>query len=106
MASYTVGSTVTLECVVDPVITNTCITPLYSWQCDISCFADGMTTPKITRCLTHNDSGVINCSVTIDGNEYISENIFDLQLTQGIKVYVICIQLCVYNSLTLGVEPL
>ena len=95
MASYTVGRTVKLECVVDPVITNTSITPMYSWQCDTGCFADGMTTPTITLCLTKSDSGVINCSVTIDDDEYMSGNKFDLQVTEGIKVYVICIHLCV-----------
>ena len=91
MASYTAGSTVTLECVVDPVITGTGITPMYSWQCDTSCFANGTTTPMITRQLTDIDSGVINCSVTIDGIMYVSNITFDLQVSQGIKVYVICI---------------
>ena len=90
MASYTVGNTVTLECVVDPVITDTSITPMYSWQCDTGCFADGMTTPTITRQLTDMDSGVIECSVTIDGDEYMSD-IFNLQVPQGIKLYVIYI---------------
>ena len=88
MASYTVGSTVTLACVVDPVITSTRITPMYSWQCDTSCFADGMTTPTITRQLTDMDSGLIECSVTINGDEYMSD-MFDLQVSQGIKMYVI-----------------
>ena len=91
MASYTVGSTVTLECVVDPVIINTSITPMYSWQCDTGCFADGITTPTITQQLTGMDNGVINCSVTIDGVMYMSNITFDLQVSQGIKVYVICI---------------
>ena len=35
------------------------------------------------------DSGVIECSVTIDGDEYMSDNVFDLQVSQGIKVYVV-----------------
>ena len=83
--SYTVGSNVTLECVIDPVITNTSITLIYLWQCDTGCFANGTTTSTITRRLAHNDSGVIDCSVTIDGDEYISDDIFDLQLTQGTK---------------------
>ena len=76
---------------VDPVITNTSITPMYSWQCDTSCFADGMTTPTITQQLTDMDSGLIDCSVTIDGDEYMSDITFDLQVSQGIKLYVICI---------------
>ena len=76
---------------VDPVITNTSITPMYSWQCDTGCFADGMTTPTITQRLTDMDSGVIECSVTIDDDEYMSDIIFDLQVTKGIKVHIICI---------------
>ena len=83
MAFYTIGSTVELECVVDPVITNTSITPIYSWQCDTGCFADGMTTPIITQRLADNDSGVINCSVTIDDDEYMSDIFFYLQVTEG-----------------------
>ena len=91
LASYTVGSNVTLECVTDPVITGTGITAMYIWQCDTGCFADGMTTPTITQQLTDMDSGLIDCSVTIDGDVYMSDNMFDLQVSQGIKVYVICI---------------
>ena len=86
MASYRVGSTLTLECVVDPVINDTNITPIYSWQCNTGCFADGTITPTITQQLTDMDSGVINCSVTIDGDEYMSNNIFYVQITEGIKV--------------------
>ena len=91
MAFYTVGSNVTLECVVDPVITNTNITPMYSWLCDTGCFADGMTTSTITQHLTDMDSGVIECSVNVDDDEYMSDILFDLQVTEGIKVYIICI---------------
>ena len=91
LTNYTVGSTVTLECVVDPVITDTSITPVYSWQCDTGCFADGMTTPTITQQLTDMDSGVIECSVTIDGDVYMSNITFDLQVSQGIKVFVVYI---------------
>ena len=98
LACYTVGSIVTLECVTDPVITNTCIAPMHSWQCDTNCFADGMTTPAITQRLTDTDSGVIDCSVTTGGDEYMSDNIFDLQVTQGIKVHVICIIISMYCS--------
>ena len=91
LTNYTDGITLTLKCVVDPAIADASITPIFSWQCDTSCFADGMTTPTIIRCLTDNDSGAINCSVTIDGDEYMSDNTFDLQVIKGIKVYVICI---------------
>ena len=85
LASYTVGSNVTLQCVVDPVITDTSVTPMYSWQCDPGCFVDGMTTRNITRQLTDTDSGLIDCSVTIDGDEYTSDSMFDLQVSQGIN---------------------
>ena len=91
----------TLNCVVDPVFS---ITPMYSWQCDTSCFADGITTATINRRITENDSGVINCSVTINGNEYMSDIIFDLQVTKGIKVYVICICSVQSNYLHLYVQ--
>ena len=83
LAFYTVGNTVVLACVVDPVITDTSITTMYSWQCDTGCFADGTTTSTITQRLTDTDSGVIDCSVNIGGDEYISDTIFDLQVTQG-----------------------
>ena len=73
---------------VDPVIINTSITQMYLWQCDTGCFADGMTTQTITQQLTDTDSGVINCSVFIDDDDYVSNITFDLQVSQGIKVYV------------------
>ena len=85
MVSYTIGDIVTLECVVNSTINDTNITATYSWQCNTGCFADGMTTPAISRYLTDMDSGMINCSVTIDGDEYMSNVIFDLQVIQGTK---------------------
>ena len=96
LASYTVGSIVELECVVDPAITDTSITPMYSWQCDTGCFADGMTTPTIIQRLTVNDTGLINCSVIIDGDKYVNDIIFDLQVTEGIKVYVHTYVICMH----------
>ena len=74
---------------VDSTINDTSITATYSWQCNTGCFADGMTTPAISRYLTDMDSGMINCSVTIDGDEYMSDVMFDLQVTQGTKACII-----------------
>ena len=85
MVFYTIGNIVTLQCVVNSTINDTNITATYSWQCNTGCFADGMTTPAISRHLTDMDSGMIKCSVTIDGDEYISDMVFNLQVTQGTK---------------------
>ena len=71
---------------VHPVITDTSITPIYSWQCDTSCFANGMTMPTITRQLTDTNSCMINCSVTFNGDEYMNDITFYMQITEGIKV--------------------
>ena len=79
---YTVGNNLTLTCTVDPLPTDTSITVTYSWEC-FGCFADGMTTPTITRILTDMDNSTIDCSVDIDGNMTITEMPFDLQVTQG-----------------------
>ena len=78
MATYTVGDTLLLTCMVNPV-PNSTVT--YEWQCS-DCFANGMTTQNITRVLTDMDNDIIDCSATIDMG-YDSEMMFDLQVTQG-----------------------
>ena len=88
MTSYKVGDTVTLTCIVDPPIDSTSSNIIYLWTCS-NCFADGMTTITITQTLTAMDSGMIDCSITIDGSKFRSNMKFDLQVTQGI--------ICVYN---------
>ena len=79
MATYTVGDTLILTCMVDPM-PSSAVT--YSWDCS-DCFADGMTTQNITRDLTDMDNVVIDCSARIDDVEYMTEMMFDLQVTQG-----------------------
>ena len=80
MATYTVGDTLMLTCMVDPM-PNSTVT--YEWQCS-DCFANGMITQNITQILTDMDNDMIDCSATIDNMEYDSEMMFDLQVAQGI----------------------
>ena len=80
MATYAVGNRLTLMCVLDSSVNTTGISETYSWQCD-GCFADGLTGMVIMRTLTDMDSGVINCSVNVDGNIMIGT--FDLRVTEG-----------------------
>ena len=81
---------------------------MYSWQCDTGCFANGMTMQAITPQLTDTNSGVINCSVTIDGDEYMNDITFYLQITESIKVpnynYVLFKVITYFMCLTLGVD--
>ena len=79
---YTVGNNLTLTCIVDPLPTDTSVTVTYSWECS-GCFADGMTTPTISRILTDMDNSTIDCSVDIDGNVTMADMMFDLEVTQG-----------------------
>ena len=79
MATYTVGESLVLTCMVEPM-PNSNVT--YLWEC-FGCFADGMMTQNITGVLTDIDSDDIDCTVTIDGMEYMSEMAFELQVTQG-----------------------
>ena len=88
---YTVEDTLTLMCMVnfDPSVpANATIT--YSWQCS-GCFANGITTQIISRILTVMDSSMINCTVSIDDNNFTSDT-FNLQVTQGsyILSYLMC----------------
>ena len=83
MDFYTVGDNLTLTCTVDPLPTDTNIIVTYLWHCS-SCFANGMTTPTISRILTDmDDDSMIDCSVDIDGNVTMADMMFDLQVTQG-----------------------
>ena len=93
MANYTVGDSLTLTCMVDPM-PNSTSTVSYMWECS-DCFADGMTTPNFTRILTDMDNDDIACMVTIDGVVYMSET-FMLQVTQGsCATYSLHYALCV-----------
>ena len=100
---YTVGNNLTLMCIADPLPTDTSISITYLWQCS-GCFANGMTTPTISRILTDMDNSTIDCSVDIDGNVTMADMMFDLQVTQGtvLRMIVIHSVLCisVFISLT------
>ena len=90
MDFYTVGDNLTLTCIVDPLPTDTSITVTYLWQCS-ACFANGTTTPTITRILTDMDNSTIDCLVTIDGNVTMADMMFDLQVTQGIVLDILSV---------------
>ena len=80
---YTVGETLTLKCVLDPVPSDVNVS--YFWECS-GCFADGVTMPTISRALNDTDGdSMINCSVTINDNVIMSNMTFDLQVIQGIR---------------------
>ena len=59
----------------------------FSWGCSTGCFAD-MEMEQIVNVtdLEETDSGVLNCSVFINGVEYSSES-FDLQVINGKKFF-------------------
>ena len=107
MATYTVGDSLTLTCMVDPMLNSTS-TVSYLWECS-DCFADQITTPNIIIVLMDNDNDDIACMVTIDDVDYMSE-IFTLQVTQGNCAiyslhYALCVK-CVYlrmNYLTVEI---
>ena len=77
--TYAVADSLTLTCTIDPPPTDTVA---YLWNCS-GCFADGMTTPTISRVLTDMDNSTINCTVTIDGNVTMTDMPFNLQVTRG-----------------------
>ena len=80
---YNTGTDLNLICSVTP-------TPVsdseFSWSCSTGCFAD-MEIEQIVNVtdVDETDSGVLNCSVVINGVEYSSES-FDLQVFNGKKV--------------------
>ena len=88
--NYTVGDSVTLICMVDPPIASTSVIVTYSWQCD-GCFADGDTDMVIMRTLTDMDTSMINCSATVDGVNFTTDEPFDLQVTQGMAILTTCV---------------
>ena len=82
---YSVGDTLTLTCVIDPLLTSTSSIVSYLWLCS-GCFADRLTSPMISRTLTDIDNVMIECNATVDGVEFISMP-FYVQVT-GTYVYV------------------
>ena len=93
MASYTVGETLTLVCVVDASINTTSRNVTHLWQCS-GCFADGLNTSNIMQQLTDRDSSMISCLVNVDGAEYMSD-VFNLQVTQGDFSLDMCVHYCI-----------
>ena len=79
---YVVGTGLILTCSVIPPPPSD---SEFSWSCSTGCFADMETTQIISvAALEEMDSGVISCSVVIDGMEYFSES-FELQVMAGKK---------------------
>ena len=79
---YFVGTEVSLRCLVTPY-------PLsdgeFSWNCSTGCFAD-MEMEQVINVteLNETDSGILNCSVIINGVQYFSKS-FELQVINGKK---------------------
>ena len=85
MDTYTVADNLTLICTLDPPPTDTSVTVTYLWECS-GCFADGLMTATISRVLTDMDNSTIDCTVTVDGNDTMTDMPFDLQVTEGIVI--------------------
>ena len=79
---YYTGTDVSLTCMVTPTPPSD---SEFSWSCSTGCFADMEMEQTINVTdIEEMDSGVINCSVIIDGMEYFSAFI-DLQVFEGKK---------------------
>ena len=77
---YFYGTDVTLTCSVSPTPP---LNRLLSWGCSTGCFADGRTVSTVSVSgLDEDDSGVLNCSIAINGIQYYSEP-FGLQVITG-----------------------
>ena len=79
---YYAGTDLSLTCMVTPTPPSD---SEFSWSCSTGCFADMEMeqTINVTE-IEEMDSGVVNCSVIIDGMEYFSEFI-ELQVVEGKK---------------------
>ena len=77
---YLYGSDIRFTCSVTPVPP---LSRAFSWSCSTGCFADRRTVQSISVfSLDEADSGVLNCSVIINGIQYFSEP-FHLQVISG-----------------------
>ena len=77
---YFYGTYLRLKCSVTPIPPPS---HAFSWSCSTGCFADTATVQTISVAgLDEADSGVINCSVIINGIRYSSEP-FELQVISG-----------------------
>ena len=84
---HLIGSNITFTCEVNSTLTFN--ESDFIWGCSTGCFADMVEeqTVNITE-IQESDSGVLNCSVVIDGMEYTSQP-YDLQVT-GMFVNSLC----------------
>ena len=81
---YYIGTDLSLTCMVTPTPPSD---SEFSWSCSTGCFADMEMeqTINVTE-IEEMDSGVVNCSVIIDGMDYSSEFI-ELQVVEGKKMF-------------------
>ena len=81
---YYTGTDVSLTCMVTPTPPSD---SEFSWSCSTGCFADMEMEQTINVTdIEEIDSGVINCSVTIDGTQYFSEPI-EIGVVEGMNVF-------------------
>jgi len=79
---YPVGSDLTLTCMVTPTPPSD---SEFSWSCSTGCFVDMEIEQSVNITeLEIANGGELNCSVIIDGVEYVSETI-ELQVTGKIE---------------------
>ena len=83
VSEYYTGTDLNLTCMVIPTPPSD---SEFSWSCSTGCFADMEMEQTINVTdIEEMDSGVINCSVIIDGMEYFSAFI-DLQVVEGKRI--------------------
>ena len=86
---YFTGTDLTLICLVTPTPP---IDSEFNWNCSTGCFADMEMERAIqVTDLEEMDSGVISCSVSIFGMEYVSESI-EIDVIEGTYECVLCFQ--------------
>ena len=83
---YLYGSNVWFTCSVTPTPS---LSLAFSWSCSTGCFADRQTVKSVSVfSLDEADSGVLNCSIIINGIQYFSEP-FHLQVISGTQTIII-----------------
>ena len=77
---YFYGSDIRFSCSVTPTPP---LSRAFSWSCSTGCFADMRTVQNVSVfSLDEADSGVLNCSVIVNGIQYFSKP-FHLQVISG-----------------------
>ena len=80
---YLVGSNVNLTCLVTPTPPSD---SEYSWSCSTGCFVDMEIEQSVNVSgLEVTDEGVLNCSVMIDGIEFVS-SLFQLVISGKLSI--------------------